>query len=38
MQHLSNRYQIRQKDNSKSLQNDQLNILFFQDGKLNRLN
>jgi hypothetical protein len=37
-QHLSNRYQIRQKDNSKSLQNDQLNILFFQDGKLNRLN
>ena len=37
VQPLSNRYQIRQKDNSKSLQNDQLNVLYFQDGKLKRI-
>jgi hypothetical protein len=37
VQPLSNRYKIRQKDASKSLQNEQLNILYFEEGKLKRV-
>jgi len=36
-QPLSNRYKIRQKEGSKSLQNEQLNILYFEEGKLKRV-